>query len=182
MKTKAIALLTLCCLTLPAWAQEHTIKIVPANARITFNIGHLLSTVDGSFKDFEGQLVYDAANPAHSSVSWDVKVASVDTANSKRDHHLATADYFNAEKYPSMSFRSSSVRSVDKTHLSVTGQFTMRGVTKVITVPIDVNGAGFDSDFTIIRSQYGFTAGSPVVGDKVDVHLHLGTHAVWFGK
>ena len=180
MRSILLAASLLLCVIQPGWAQTRTIQIVPANGRITFNIGHLLSTVDGSFKEFHGRLLYDSTNPSHSSVSWEVNVASVDTQNSKRDHHLATADYFNVEKYPTMSFVSESVKSVDKNHLLITGPFTMRGVSKTMTVPITLSDAGFDSDFTIVRSQFGFTAGGPVVGDKVDVHLHLGTHDVWF--
>ena len=176
--------LTAICLLLiaaPAFAEPTTLRLSPSNGRITFHIAHLLGSVEGSFENFRGQLKYDPQNLATSSISWEVNVRGINTGNNYRDTHLATAEYFDADKFPTLSFTSTSTRVVDSSHLEVTGKFTLKGVTKIITVPVTGGGQGFDSEFTVKRSDYGFTGGRPAVGDDVEVKIHLLPSASWTG-
>ena len=164
----------------PVAAEPTVIRLHPGNGRIAFTVDHLVSSVDGSFENFRGQLKYDPHNVAASSVNWEVNVRSVNTGNSFRDNHLAQAEYFDADKYPTMSFVSQSTRSVDAGHLEVSGKFTLKGVSKTITVPVTIDERGFDTEFSLLRSDYGFTGGRPAVGDRVNIHLHIIPVASWF--
>ena len=163
-----------------AVAEPQTIKLHSGNARITFTIPHLLSSVDGNFDSFRGQIHYNKDNPKASSVNWSVAVRSVGTGNSSRDAHLVSPEYFDPEKYPNLTFVSESVKSAGPNHLEVTGKFTLKGVSKTITVPVTITEAGFDSEFSLQRSEYGFTSGSPAVGDKVQIHLSVYGANSWF--
>ena len=176
-------------LALPALALAApvTYKVDADHSGINFTIRHFVSNVPGLFKDFDGTIVYDKDNPASSKVEFTVQAASIDTGNADRDKHLRTADFFDVEKFPTMTFSSTQVKAVDKDTLEVTGDLTMHGVTKKVTIPVDFLGtvktpksekAGFESSFTVNRKDYGIIWNrvmdtGPVLGEDVKVTISV---------
>src|ERR1017187_2184034 len=115
-----------------AAAHPQTVDIFPGNGQVEFAIKHAHNfgfaklvgpALQGKFDRFHGQVTYDPTNIAASSIRWEVEVSSINTGIEKRDHHLATADYFDAKQWPTLKFVSQSVRPVDARHFEVTGQF-----------------------------------------------------------
>ena len=167
-------------MALPALAAD-TYKIDAVHSNVGFKVRHLgISTVPGQFNAFSGTVVLEPADLSKSSVTLTIDAASIYTKMDMRDNHLKTADFFDVAKYPTLTFQSTSVKKAGEGLLTVTGNFTLHGVTKTITVPATyATGPGmkpgtfiasFGSDFTIKRSEYGMT-GSPVVGDEVKISL-----------
>lgn len=108
---------------------------------IGFSVRHLgIAMVEGRFKDFKGVVTYDDKDVAKSSVEFSAKIASVDTGVSPRDAHLRTADFFDAEKFPEMTFRSTKIEKKDSGY-SMTGDLTIKGVTKQVTFPFTLTGS-----------------------------------------
>ena len=164
----------------PGWSDPQAFALREGNSSVRFRVGHLLSSAEGSFESSRGKIVMDPMDAQNDSVEWVVNVRSINTGNSSRDQHLLSAEYFNPDKFPTLQFLSHSIQKVDGEHLAVTGQFTLCGVTKTITVPVSIDGSQFDCQFSILRSDYGFTAGSPLVGDQVDIDLHFLAQKSWF--
>ena len=169
-----------------AMAQPATYKVDPAHSSIVFNIRHLVSQVEGRFRDFQGSIQYDAKNIKDSSVEFTVKADSIFTDNEKRDAHLKNDDFFAVDKYPTLSFKSKKVVPRGENKFEVLGTMTIRGVSKDMMVPVQLLGvgpgfqgevAGFRSDFTIQRKDFGIVwnrnldKGGSVLGDSVDVRL-----------
>ena len=150
------ALVALAALASAAAAAPVTWKIDPSHTEASFQVRHFFSKVRGVFHDVEGSIVYDDADPSAIKVDALVKVASVDTGNEKRDGHLQTADFFDAEKNPTLSFKSTSVKQVAKGRYKLTGDLTMRGVTKPVTFDAEFLGA---SDISIGGQARGSKAG-----------------------
>jgi polyisoprenoid-binding protein YceI len=143
----------------------------------------LVGAVHGEFERFRGHLIYDPANIGASRISWEVQVDTINTGIAKRDHHLASHDYFDAKEWPTLKFVSRSVRPLDPRHFQVTGEMTMLGVTKTMTVPVTMRDDGWmDCQFPLARGDFGFTAGEPAVADRVDVHLRLYPSPTWFRR
>ena len=163
-------------------AQEYTIDT--GHSTVGFSIRHIVSRTTGRFTDFTGSIVYDAETPANSTVNATIKVASVDTESERRDGHLRSADFFDVETYPNMTFTSSSTE-VKGDILMVTGDLTLRGVTKKTVLPVEVLGlgthpmtkasvAGFQADLIVKRSDFGvnsWTDAAGVLGDEVTVTI-----------
>ena len=160
----------------------------PYHSSVTFSIRHLLTPFQGRFQKFTGSISYDAAQPAASSVEFSIETASIDTNNGKRDDHLRSADFFDAEKFPTLTFKSEKVTAKSKEELEVTGSLTVHGVTKSVTVPVKVLGvipakdskkAGFSAQFTVNRKDFGIVwnkvldAGSALLGDDVTLTVIL---------
>jgi polyisoprenoid-binding protein YceI len=155
---------------------------------VGFRIRHFVSKVEGRFKDFDGVIVLDRQNPAASKVDLTIQAASIDTASENRDKDLRSANFFDVEKYPTITFKSTKVTPKGSDY-DVTGDFTMHGVTKTITVPVRSGGfvktgqgekAGFETlTFTIARKDYGITwnrtldAGAVMLGDDVEVNVQV---------
>ena len=163
-------------------AEEYSVD--PVHSFATFKVGHLgIAFVRGGFTDLEGGIHVDRDNPEKSSVEIIVKTASVHTKNDKRDEHLRSGDFFDVGKYPEMSFKSSKVRKIDDDTVEVTGNFNLLGVSKEVKVTVSRTGEGddpwggfrigFETDFSIRRSEYGMTGLIPVAGDKVDISLNV---------
>ncbi|HEX2253165.1 MAG TPA: YceI family protein [Thermoanaerobaculia bacterium] len=176
----ALALL----LPLTAAAEPTTWNVDAVHSNVGFEVRHFLTQVPGRFGEYEGVIVYDPANPAASSVSFTVQTASIDTNNERRDGHLRSADFFDAEKFPTLSFQSKKVAALGENRLAVTGDFTMHGVTKEITVPVEVLGvmgdkAGFQTEFEVDRTEYGvlwnrnLDQGGTILGDDVKIRLSI---------
>jgi polyisoprenoid-binding protein YceI len=157
------------------------------HSNVGFTIRHFVSNVPGRFGDFEGTIKYDRESPAASSVEFTVKTASIDTGNADRDNHLRGPDFFDVQKFPTMTFTSTKVTPKGADTLDVTGNFTLHGVTKQITVPVKFLGtvktprgekAGFETSFTINRKEYGVNWNNimdsgPVLGDEVKISIDI---------
>jgi len=154
-----------------------------------FRIRHLVSNVTGRFGDFSGTIQLDAADPTRSSVTFAIKAASIDTAEPKRDAHLKSPDFFDAEKFPELTFTSTKIAKGAGSTFQVTGNFNMHGVTKEITIPVDFLGtskdpwgnerAGFAASFVLNRKDYGIEwnkvldAGGTLLGNEVTASIDL---------
>lgn len=164
------------------------LKIDRAHSHVNFEIRHLVSTVTGSFNDFEGTIQFDKADPTQSSVDFIIQTASIDTGSENRDKHLQSPDFFDAEKNPQITFKSKRIAKKSGNSYDVTGDFTMRGVTKEITIPVTLLGSvkgqrgetfGFKTNFTVNRKDYGIAwnreieTGTWLLGDDVDVRISL---------
>ncbi|MBA4124231.1 MAG: YceI family protein [Acidobacteria bacterium] len=163
--------------------------IDPKHSYIGFRVTHMgLAEVPGAFRDFSGSINYDGKDVSKSSVNFTAKVTSVDTGVAPRDTHLRTADFFEVEKYPDMTFKSTKVeKKGDK--WEVTGDFTLKGVTKQITIPFTVNGLmkdqkgnvkmGISAQTIINRQDYGVKYGNKLpdgtlaLSDMVKIDLQL---------
>lgn len=177
-------LATLALAALPLAAQD-TYKIDPVHSEISFKIRHLLAKTSGRFTKFSGTIKVDTADISKSSVEVSIDAASINTDNEKRDAHLKSADFFDVEKFPTLTFKSSAVKEVAKGKLEVTGDFTLHGVTKRITFTITNAGtqagmqpgsivAGFiDGAVTINRNDYGIKTYPGALGDEVAISLNI---------
>ena len=191
MKRFALALaLTLTAAALSAAPQTYVVDRPHSEA--DFSVRHMMSKVTGKFDDFAGTISLDRANPSASSVEFTIKTASVNTGDADRDKHLRTADFFDAAKNPEITFKSTSIKpSKTKNVYDVTGDLTMRGVTKRVTLPVEFLGfqkdpwgnerAGFALETTLNRKDYGINwnkaldNGGFLVGDDVKVSIDLET-------
>jgi polyisoprenoid-binding protein YceI len=176
-------------LALPALAlaEPVTYKVDADHSGVNFRIRHFVSNVPGLFKEFQGTIVYDKDKPAASKVEFTVQAASIDTGNADRDKHLRSADFFEVEKYPTLTFTSTEVKAKDSDTLEVTGDMTMHGVTKRITIPVDFLGtvktpqaekAGFETTFKVNRKDFNIIwnrvmDNGPILGDDVDVTISI---------
>ena len=178
------ALAVLALAALPALAQD-TYKIDPVHSEISFKIRHLLAKVNGRFTKFSGTVKVDTKDIAKSTVEVSIEAASINTDVEARDNHLRSDAFFDVAKYPTITFKSTSVKEVAKGKLEVTGDFTLHGVTKRISFPITNAGtqpgmkpgtvmAGFiDGALTLNRTEYGVKYGVPLVGDEVAISLNI---------
>jgi polyisoprenoid-binding protein YceI len=174
----------------PALAAD-TYTVDGSHSEASFQVRHLVGKVRGHFADFKGTVQVDAAKPEASSVEFTIKAGSIDTANADRDKHLRNADFFDVEKFPEITFKSTKVVPAGKDKYDVTGTFSMHGVTKTITLPVAFLGfgkdpwgndrAGFEVTTTLVRKDYGIVwnkaldAGGMVLGDDVAVTITLET-------
>ncbi len=166
-----------------AGAQEFTMDT--SHAHVGFGVRHFtVSTVRGSFADFEAAVTYDADNPADSSVSVTIQAASVDTRMEQRDNHLRSEDFLDVENHPEITFSSTSVAQTES-GFDVTGDLTIRGVTKEVVLPVEVIGPitdplglqriGISGELVIDRKEFGISwnrtmdAGGLFVGDDVTI-------------
>jgi polyisoprenoid-binding protein YceI len=157
------------------------------HSHIGFNVRHMVvSTVRGQFSKFSGTLNFDEANPTNSSVEAVVETASINTHDANRDNHLRSADFFDTEKYPTTTFKSTSIEKSGDDY-KVTGDLTLHGVTRPITFAVEYSGvikdpyglqrAGFSAKSKINRKDYGLTwnnlleTGGAVVSDEVKLEL-----------
>ncbi len=188
MKRTLVSAVTLA-LALPALALAApvTYKVDADHSGVNFTIRHFVSNVPGLFKDFDGTIVHDKDNPASSKVGFTVQAASIDTGNADRDKHLRSADFFDVEKFPTLTFTSTQVKAVDKDTLEVTGDLTIHGVTKKATIPVEFLGtaktpngekAGFETQFTVNRKDHGIIwnrvmDAGPVLGEDVKITISV---------
>lgn len=153
-----------------AYAQRVTYQVDPVHSFVIFRVKHMNTAYAyGRFNSFRGTIVVDERNPANSSVEFEIDVNSVDTGNNQRDDHLRGPDFFNGRQYPNITFRSTSVRKINNTTLEVKGNLTIRGTTRPLTVRVTYVGKGrnprgqeiigFETTFTIKRSQFGVSYG-----------------------
>src|ERR1700756_1621512 len=164
--------------TVTKWA------IDPMHSEVQFKVKHLvISTVTGSFQNFEGTVETEGNDFSNAKINFKLDVSSIDTNQSQRDGHLKSADFFDAEQYPHITFESTSVTKESDENYKLTGNLTIKGVTNPVTLEVEHGGiatdfygntkAGFEVTGKINRKQFGLTwdgvteAGSIVVGEDV---------------
>jgi len=178
----------LCGSTLSVHADD-TYKIDPVHSSISFKVRHFFSYVNGSFKKFEGSIHVDPDHPEKSTVTATIDVASIDTKNEKRDADLQGGDFFEVAKYPTITFKSKSVKQTGADSGDIVGDLTMHGVTKEITLHVKFLGKGKGMGGRAIsgwqvtpepikRSEYGLTwskavEGTAVVGEEVTISIDV---------
>jgi polyisoprenoid-binding protein YceI len=184
MRKLALALTLGALSVLPVQAAD-VYSIDPVHSDASFSIRHFVSNVRGRFNDFSGTVNLDPAKMTSSSVTFTIKASSIDTGNEGRDKHLRTADFFDVEKFPEITFKSTSIAAAGKDQYSVTGDFTMHGVTKRITLPVTFLGnakdskgnekAGFETSATLNRNDYGISYDPKglVLGEDVKVSVSI---------
>ena len=165
-----------------------TWNVDPAHSRIGFSVKHLgISTVRGEFGTYEGQIVID--DDGNAKASGKIDVSSVDTSVADRDAHLLAPDFFDAENYPEITFESTSITATDDDEYEITGDLTLRGTTKPITLTAEAGGSevdpfgntriGLEASGTISRGDYGMKfnqalgSGNLAVSDKVKLQLDI---------
>ncbi|MEU5877190.1 YceI family protein [Spirillospora sp. NPDC047279] len=164
-------------MSLATVAQELTVgtwNIDPSHSEVTFTIRHLMSKVRGSFTEFSGAIEI-AENPAESTATAEIKLASIDTRNADRDAHVRTADVLDVENHPNMTFVTKGVRADGDDYL-LDGELTIKGVTRPVTLELEFNGVGedpwggtrvgFSAETTINRKDWGIEFNIPLKGDK----------------
>lgn len=166
-----------------------TYQIDPAHSEATFQVRHLITKVRGRFAEFDGAITFAPDAPADSSVTFTIQTRSIDTNQAQRDEHLRSADFFDVEKFPVLTFKSTAVAARGDNQFDVTGELTMRDVTKTIVLPVAYLGAAkdpwgkdkvaFETEITLNRKDYGLNwnaaleTGGFLVGDDVKVSLSI---------
>jgi polyisoprenoid-binding protein YceI len=179
--TRFAAPVAVALLVVSTWARAgDTYKADPVHSAVVFRAHHAgIGYVWGRFNDPSGTLVLDEADPMKSTFAVEIPVANVDTHNDKRDAHLKSPDFFNAKQYPTIKFQSTAVKKGEGNVLQVTGNLTMHGVTKPITVPVELTGkgqfppgtarAGVEATFVVKMSDFEIKGLPGAVGDEIKV-------------
>jgi polyisoprenoid-binding protein YceI len=165
-----------------------TFIVDKAHSEALFTVRHLITKVRGRFRDFEGAIQMDEAQPERSSVQFTIQAGSIDTNEPSRDMHLKSPDFFDVEKTPTITFRSHSVTAAEQL-FTVTGTLTMHGVSQEVSLPVTFQGfakdpwgnrrAGFEAEVVLNRKDFGLNwnaaleAGGFLVGDEVRVSLSV---------
>ncbi len=169
--------------------QVKTYTIDAAHSEANFQVRHLITKVRGRFAEFEGTIAFDAADPQRSQVTFTIQAASIDTNQKDRDTHLRSADFFDTEKFSTITFASTSISKRSDDQFDVTGNFTIRDVTREITLPVTFLGKAkdpwgneriaFEATYSINRKDYGLNwnaaleTGGFLVGDDVKIDLSV---------
>ena len=160
-----------------------TYKLDPSHTDVLVQWNHMgFSNPTAHFGNADGTLVYDAADVGKSSVEVTLPLSGLNSFTAKFDEHLRSADFFDAAKFPTATFKSTKVEAAGTNKLSVTGDLTVKGVTKPVVLDVTVNGAGehpmmkvpsvgFDATTTIKRSDFGIGAYAPAVSDDVKIRI-----------
>lgn len=189
----SLAGLAIAALLLPslATAETHTFQVDPVHSQVGFKVRHLVAKTAGRFNDFSASVSVDPANVAGTlSLKATVQVASINTENEDRDKHLRSADFFNAEEFPTLTFVSKSVKDKGDNMYAVTGDITIRGVTKPVTLDVEFLGTetnpftktpttGLDITGSVNRQDFGMKwnktldSGGLILGDTVQLDIHV---------
>jgi polyisoprenoid-binding protein YceI len=169
-----------------ASGKAETYQVDPDHSFVMYRVRHMgIGYSYGRFNEISGQVVLDD-DPAKSSVEVKVNAASIDSANKKRDDHLRNPDFFNCAQFPELTFKSTSIKKADGANYDVTGDLTMHGVTKPVTIRMEMGGPitdpwkkqriGFDGSVVVQRSQWGI--GKVQGNGDDDVRLTIAIEAV----
>ena len=170
-----------------------TYEVDKAHSSINFSVTHLMvSKVPGAFNDYDAQINFDPMDLTGSSIAATVKVASINTNNADRDKHLKTADFFDAEQFPEITFKTSVITGSGDQYV-LTGDLTLHGVTKKVSIPVTIAGPvkspygfealGITGQFKLNRQDYGITwnkaldSGGVMVSDDVEVSISFEAHS-----
>ncbi|MFE2213275.1 YceI family protein [Streptomyces canus] len=173
---------------LTALTGDYTIDA--SHSTIGFTVRHAMVTnVKGKFNEFSGSLHLDGGDPSASTASIDVKMDSIDTGSADRDGHLKSADFFKIEEFPTMTFRSTKAEALGDEDYRITGDLTILGTTKPLTIDLEFNGAakdpfgnervGFEGKAEIKRSEWGLTwnaaleTGGVLISDKIKLSFDI---------
>ena len=165
-------------------------QIDPAHTHVQFSVRHMMITkVRGEFEKFSGSVNLDETEPTNTTVNVDVETASVNTRDGQRDNHLRSADFFNSEEFPTMSFRSKRVERTGEMTAKLIGDLTIRDVTKEVALNVEYFGilknpwgmqvAGFSATTRINRKDFGLVwnvaleTGGMLVGEDVDISIEV---------
>jgi len=176
--SSALAITTMASAALPTqW------ELDDSHTRVGFSVSHMgFSTTMGHFSDVEGVVNYDMKAPNQASMEFTIATDSIDTNWDTRDTHLKTDEFFNVEKYPTMTFKSTQVKFINPQQAKVTGDFTLLGQTKPLTLDVTLNKidnspltkepvAGFRATGTIDRAAYGMTAYASGITTNVPIQI-----------
>ncbi|HWB79615.1 MAG TPA: YceI family protein [Nannocystaceae bacterium] len=167
-----------------------TWNIDPSHSSVGFAVRHLMvSKVRGRFVDWRGTFGYDENDPTKTSVDIEIDAATIETKDDKRDAHLRSADFLDAEHHPKLTFRSNGVKRIDEENFEMVGDLTIRGVTRPVALAVEYAGRtkdpwggdriGFSAHTSISRKEFGLEwnvaleAGGVLVGDKVEIQIEL---------
>ena len=158
-------------------------KVDSGHSSVVFRVKHIVAPFWGRFDKVSGNVQWDATKPETASVELAVDVGSVNTNDGKRDEHLRGPDFFSAKEFPTMTFKSTKIAKKGEGKLEATGDLTLHGVTKSVTVPIEVVGegespfkdtrAGFEATFEVKRSDFSVNGYLPAIGDEVRIIVAL---------
>ena len=164
-----------------------------SHSSVTFEVRHFFAKIPGEFKDFDATINFDPESLGDSKIDVTIPIASINTDNERRDGHLQTADFFEAETYPNMTFTSKTIEKTGENTYVAKGTLTIKDVSKDFELPFTVLGmmdhpmrenavvAGISSEFQILRNDYGVGTGDyvsdAVIGNEVDVTINLELNA-----
>lgn len=187
--SRSILVLTLLIAAVPLFAATETFVPDKAHSEVTFRVRHFVTNVSGRFGEFDATINVDREKPSASTVEFTINPSSIDTNNESRDKHLRSEDFFFVEKFPTMTFKSSAIKaSKTKDVYDVTGDLTMRGVTRTITIPVTFLGfakagsrekAGFSIETTVNRKDFGVNwnraldQGGYMLSDEVKIEINI---------
>jgi len=193
MKTRFAVLAAALAAASPALAAE-TYQFDKSHTTVGFQVRHIFTMLGGKFQDFSGTIKVDRAKPEASSVEFTIQAATIFTNDPKRDEHLKSPDFFDVPTHPTITFKSTSMKANGKDGWLVTGDLTMRGVTKQVTLPVTFLGEGkdpwgnekmgFETSTTLNRKDYGINwnkaldQGGVLVGDEVKVQISIEANKV----
>lgn len=163
-----------------------TYKLDPVHSNIVFSTDHLgFSKMIGQFQEFDGSLTFDGSSVEGVAVEVVIKTASIDTDHEARDKHLTSPDFFNTQEFPEMTFKSTAVEATGDKTAKLTGDLTLLGVTKPVTLDVTLNKvdanpmdpsvfiAGFSATGTVKRSDFGMQYGQGAIGDDVALWIEI---------
>jgi len=185
-KTRFAALAAAVALASPALAAD-TYQFDKPHTNVGFQVRHIFTMVSGRFTDFSGTIEIDRANPEKSSVEFTIQAASIDTSDPRRDQHLRSADFFDVANHPTLTFKSTAIKPNGTNSFLVTGDLTMRGVTKQVSLPVTLLGEGkdpmgndkigFETGVTLNRTEFGLNwnraleGGGTLLSDDVKIQI-----------
>jgi polyisoprenoid-binding protein YceI len=189
-RVSSLAVLGLVVFCAPARADNY--KVDPVHSSILFRAKHFgVGHIYGRFNQFSGSFAFDDKNAGECSLSMEVKVDSIDSGNADRDKHLKGPDFFSAKEFPTITFKSTKFKIVDEKTYEVTGNMTMHGTTKEVTVKLERIGtgkdpmgktrSGWETTFTINRIEYGvkgFPEGKEGTGIGDEVRITVAVEGV----
>ncbi len=160
-----------------------TYEIDNAHSGINFKVRHFFTRVPGNFADFKGTIKVDRDNIENSETEAVITIASVDTNNAKRDKHLQNEDFFLVTEYPSMRFKSTKWETTGEKTYAVTGNLTIKDITKEVVMNVTLLGfgkgsrdsyiSGWEAVTKIDRTDFGITYGQGVVGNEVEIEIYV---------
>ncbi len=187
-KTRLASFAALLSIAAPAFAAE-TFQFDKSHTTVGFQVRHIFTMLSGRFTDYTGTIQVDRARPESSTVEFTIQATSIDTAEPRRDQHLRSADFFDVATHPTITFKSTSVKPNGKDSFLVTGDLTMRGVTRQLTLPVTLLGEGKDpmgnekmgleTSVTLNRKDFGLAwnraleTGAMLVGEEVKVQIAI---------
>ncbi|MFN8457541.1 MAG: YceI family protein [Anaerolineae bacterium] len=165
-------------------------KIDPSHSQIQFTVRHMMiSNVRGRFEDFSGTVEFDENDPTRSTIDMQIDAASINTRDTNRDNHLRSPDFFNVEQYPYLTFKSKRVEKVDDSHGRITGDLTIRDITKEVVLEVEYNGqskspwgtvsAGASAHTKIDRTDWSLEwnvaleTGGILVGNEIKIDIEI---------